>query len=141
MTQKSKTVKVKKSVKTAVKAQKVVKAKTTIKKETVVASLPPVAVTPPVVVPPPVVPKQNEAEVMWNEIRNLPIQMFGLPNQTVGQHCSFYAIDPNQLYLVIRSSATLPSLEAAIAPRFVVELVDKFVLVKRVPQTMFPAKK
>ena len=138
MTQKSKTVKTKKTV----RAQKVVKAKTAVKKEAVAVVAPPVAVVAPPVHPtPPPAPKLTEAEQMWNEIRHLPIQMFGLPNQTVEQHCSFYAIDPNQLYLTIRSSATLPSLETAIAPRFVVELVDRFVVVKRVQQSFLPAKK
>ncbi|HEY5267967.1 MAG TPA: hypothetical protein VII94_02440 [Candidatus Saccharimonadales bacterium] len=126
MTQKSKK---------TVKAQKVVKAKPSPKKEAVTTVVTPVVATTPVA------PVPTIAEQMWSEIRNLPIQMFGLPNQTVEQHCSFYAVDPNQLFLTIRSSATLPSLESAITPRFVVELVDRFIVVKRASQPLFVSKK
>lgn len=83
----------------------------------------------------------SEAEKMWNEIKNLTIQMFGLPEQFVFQHVTFVPVEPNTLYVTVRSSATLPSLEAAIAPAFVVELADKFVIIKRAPKPLIPSKK
>jgi hypothetical protein len=89
----------------------------------------------------PQLPVKTEAEKSWEEIENLPIQMFGLPDQTVRMHCTPVPVEPNNLYLMTRSSATLPSLEAAIAGKFTVELVDKFVIVKRVPAPLFPVKK
>ena len=49
--------------------------------------------------------------------------MFGLPGQIVSQHCSFVHVEPNRLYVLIRFTATLPSLEAAISDKFAVELV------------------
>lgn len=76
-------------------------------------------------------PVKTEAQKIWEAIANCPIQMFGLPNQCVSQHCTVVNVEPSKLYLIIRSSAVLPSLEAAIAPVFEVELVDKFVAVKR----------
>lgn len=100
---------------------------------------PPVA-APPVPVPPPP-PVKSEAEKIWDEIKNRPIQMFGLPDQFVFQHATYIAVEPTSAYVIIRSSATLPSLEAAVAPDFTVELADKFVIIKRVPKPLIPSKK
>lgn len=83
---------------------------------------------------------QTPAQVMWNEIKDLPIQMFGLPGQSVAMHANPVWIEPSKLYLTIRSSATLPSLEESIKGRFNVELVDKFVVVTRVPAPLVPRK-
>lgn len=112
-----------------------------------------VEVSAPITLPP--VPEKTEAEKIWEEIQLLPIEMFALPNQIVAQHCEPlpFAIDPNRLFLTIRSTATLPSLEfslqsftknskmqaAELAKRgqvmqvkeYTVELADKFVIVAR----------
>lgn len=83
---------------------------------------------------------KTEAQKMWDEIKDLPIQMFGLPGQTVAMHANPIWIEPSKLYLTIRSTATLPSLEETIKGRFNVELVDKFVVVTRVPAPLVPRK-
>lgn len=83
---------------------------------------------------------QTEAEKIWDEIRNLPIQMFGLPNQTVAQHAVPFPIEPTKLYLTIRSSATLPSLEVAVGNGFTVEQADRFVVVARKVTLPFQGK-
>ncbi len=99
---------------------------------------PPVPVAPPL---PPVQSTSTEADRIWDEIKNRPIEMFGLPDQFVFQHATFVNVEPSSLYVTIRSSATLPSLEVAIGPNFQVELVDKFVVIKRKPKPLIPAKK
>ena len=104
----------------------------------VVVPPPPAPVPVPVPVP---VPAKTEAEKIWEEIKFRSIQMFGLPGQTVEQHCTFVTVEPSNLYVTIRSSATLPSLEAAVAPDFTVELADKFIIVKRVPKPLVPSKR
>lgn len=86
-------------------------------------------------------PVQTEAQKIWDEIQNLPILMFGLPDQTVAMHCGPIAVEPTKLYLLTRSSATLPSLEASVGKNFTVELADKFVIVARAPKPLFPPKK
>lgn len=101
-------------------------------------------VAPPVVAPPvaaPPTPVKSEAEKIWDEIKNRPIQMFGLPDQFVFQHATYITVEPTSAYVIIRSSATLPSLEAAVAPNFTVELADKFVIIKRIPKPLIPSKK
>lgn len=87
--------------------------------------------------PPPVVPTRSEADKIWDEIRNLPIQMFGLPGQVVAQHAVPFPIEPSKLYLTIRSSATLPSLEVAVGDKFTVEQADRFVIVARRADSLF----
>ena len=101
---------------------------------------------------------KTEAQLIWDEIKDLPIQMFGLPGQTVAQHCNPVWIEPTHLYVTIRASAALPALEtalkehgdnvAAVVKRsggvnnsvFTVELADKFVIVTRAKPSIFPKK-
>lgn len=86
-----------------------------------------------------VLPK-TEAQKIWEEIKDLPIQMFGLPDQTIVMHANPVTVEPSKLYLVIRSSAALPSLEESIKGKFSVELADKFVIVTRTP-SLFGSKR
>ena len=119
--------------KTVTKKVPTKKTKTTTVKPSVVAA--------PVVVPqaPPVQVK-TEAEKIWEEIQHKPIEMFALQNQFIYQHCTPVAVEPSKLYLTIRSTATLPSLEAAIGTGFTVELADKFVIIARVVVLPKPKK-
>ena len=106
--------------------------KTSTKKPAVKPVVPPAPL--PVAAPvAPVRPMLTEADKIWAEIKDKPIEMFGLPDQTVGIHCTPITVEPSKLYVTIRSAATLPSLEAAIAKGFTVELADKFVIVTRKP--------
>ena len=56
--------------------------------------------------------KVTEAESIWAELRNLPIEMFALPNQRVEDHLLRVKGVPGVLYLKPRSAAALPALEA-----------------------------
>ncbi len=147
--------KAKKVTKPAVKkvTKPVVKAPKPVAAPVVVAQAAPA----PVVAPAP--PAKTEAEGIWDEIRYLTIQMFGLPNQIVELHCTPLPVEPSHLYLTIRSSAALPSLEAALAEytdkmelvakktntvnksKFTVELADRFVVIARVKPSIFPPHK
>ena len=89
----------------------------------------------------PVQPKLD-SEKIWDEIKSLPIQMFGLPNQVVSLHCTPVIVEPNNLYLTLRSPAALPSIEVAIGDNYTVELVTGYVVVKRaVKLPIFPPRK
>jgi hypothetical protein len=68
---------------------------------------------------------------IWEEIKDKPIEMFALPEQKVNMHCHPIPIEPSRLFLLISSSAVLPSLETALGKHYVVELMDKFVAVSR----------
>jgi hypothetical protein len=124
-----------------------------------VAAAPVVVVQAPAPVVAPAPPAKTEAEGIWDEIRFLPIQMFGLPNQIVELHCTPLPVEPSHLYLTIRSSAALPSLESALTEytdkmemvakktntinksKFTVELADRFVVIARVKPSIFPPHK
>jgi len=97
----------------------------------------PVAVTK---APTPPAPVKNDADVMWDQIKDLPIEMFALPNQVVAMHCTPVPVDPTKLYLVLRSSAVLPSLEESLKRNFTVEMVDKWAVVTRVRPPLPPKK-
>lgn len=82
--------------------------------------------------------KDTEAGAIWSEIKDKNIEMFALPNQVVSMHAHPVNVEPNKLYLILNSTSVLPSLEAAIGKKYVVELADKFCIVTRavVPPTV-----
>lgn len=107
----------------------------------------------------PAVDTTTEAYAIWTEIKDLPISMFGLPNQTVEQYCKFIAIEPGRCFLTMSSSATLPALETTLQAHYdqvfatlkkkgkvaetklTVEAADKFMIVSRVSLNPYLIKK
>lgn len=79
---------------------------------------------------------QTEAQKMWDEIKNLPIDMFGLPDRVISQHCFFANVEPSKLYLTTTASSALPALETALQGHFTVEAADKFIVVSRAPKPL-----
>ncbi len=71
------------------------------------------------------------AAKIWNEIKDLSIPLFALPNQLISNHCVPKLVNPNVLYVLISSSAVLPALESVISKTFDIELVDKYVVISR----------
>jgi hypothetical protein len=76
----------------------------------------------------------TEAGKIWEEIKNKPIAMFGLPNQIISQYCAPTPVDPSRLYVMLTATAVLPSLEFAVGSGYTVELAGKYVIVARAPQ-------
>ena len=58
--------------------------------------------------------KVNEADVIWEELRSLSIDMFALPDQMVENHLLRVRGVPNELYLRAKSAAALPALEVVL---------------------------
>ena len=77
---------------------------------------------------------KTDADKIWDEIKDLKIEMFALPNQQVHHYCKPVSIDPSKLFLTTTAGSVLPSLEAVISPKYVVEKQDKFLVIS-------PAKK
>lgn len=76
--------------------------------------------------------KQAESDLMWNEIKDLPIDMFSLPNQKVSDHVNKLNIPGDQLLLTLNVSSALPALETAIAKcGLEVEQGQKYTIVRR----------
>lgn len=79
-----------------------------------------------------------ESELIWEEIKDLPIAMFALPNQTIKQHVSKLNVPGNKLLLKLVSTAALPALEDALnnaaavhSKRYEVELAEGYTVVRR----------
>jgi len=62
--------------------------------------------------------EQTVAAKLWEKIKDLPMDIFALPNQTVGNHAKreegMDNIFPNDIYLTLRSAAAYPALEEAL---------------------------
>lgn len=69
------------------------------------------------------------AEKIWSSIKNIHIEMFGLPAQKIDAYCTPIFIDPNKLHLSYKIGALLPALETALASKYNVELADKYIVV------------
>ena len=75
----------------------------------------------------------TESIKIWNEIKNHPIDVFAIPNQIVSDYFKPAVVEPSKLYLTMtKASAAIPALETSLGKSFLVELVNKYVVVSRV---------
>lgn len=74
---------------------------------------------------------QTEAEKIWDEIKDVAVEMFSLSGQTVKNFSKPIAVEPTRLFLLFSSGAFLPALEVAIGKKYHVEQQDKYILVTR----------
>ena len=81
--------------------------------------------------------KQAESDLIWDEIKDLSIDIFSLPNQKVSDHVNKLNIPGNQLFVALNSSAALPALEISVGRRgFEVEQTPKYIIVRRAEQVV-----
>ncbi|HVI40815.1 MAG TPA: hypothetical protein VM577_09155 [Anaerovoracaceae bacterium] len=77
----------------------------------------------------------TESDKIWEEIKNLPIEMFALTNQYVKHHAQRLKVSPNEVYLRLKSGAVVASLEAALARvrgrSYELEVTEGYVIVRR----------
>lgn len=74
---------------------------------------------------------QTEGQKIWEEIKNLPIDMFGLQNKRIYEYCKPVDLMPTACFLIQSFSSVLPMLEAAVGKTYVVEMQAKYIMVKR----------
>jgi hypothetical protein len=54
----------------------------------------------------------RQSDVIWNKIKNLPLEIFALADQEVHMYCKREIIqDPDTVYVLLKSTAVLPALE------------------------------
>jgi hypothetical protein len=62
--------------------------------------------------------EQTVSSKLWDKIKDLPIDIFALPNQTIKDHIKreegMEAVFPNDVYVTLRSAAAYPALEEAL---------------------------
>lgn len=97
--------------------------------------------------------EQTGASKLWDRIKDIPMDIFALPNQTVKDHAKreerMDTVFPNDLYLVLRSAAAYPALEEALGnaqarnmiklakhERFDISQQNKYIVVKVVPKDL-----
>lgn len=82
--------------------------------------------------PAPPVPASTEADQMWSEISNLPINLFALGNRRVHQHVTKLTVPGvPKLFVKLSSQAVLPALEETLGKKFTVEPAEGFVTITR----------
>lgn len=82
--------------------------------------------------------EKSESEQIWDEIKDLPISMFALANQTVKQHVVYVPMRGRDVLLKLVSTAALPALEETLSNKYLtggkkyeVEVADGYTLVRR----------
>ena len=87
----------------------------------------------------------SQADQIWDKIKDQTIEMFALPNQTVAMHCKRVDIAPNEVHLILKSSAALPALEGVLRgvklgenEMFDVSQAAHYTVLKVVPQVPVP---
>ena len=68
------------------------------------------------------------AEKIWFDIKDKPINMFALKNQTPAKYCQPLFIEPNRLYLTFSIGSVLPALETAFG-EYNIEMSGQFIFV------------
>lgn len=63
--------------------------------------------------------EKTPAAQLWDKIKDIPLDIFALPNQTVKNHVkreeSMEAVFPDSVYITLRAAAVLPALEEALS--------------------------
>lgn len=76
-------------------------------------------------------PVKSTADKIWDDIKNVELEMFALPGQILSTYCSQVKVNPDKLYLEPKKNigALLPTLENVLIKKYTVERVDRFIVV------------
>ena len=72
-----------------------------------------------------------ESDKIWEEIKNLNVKMFLLPDQPVSNFCKPKRIEPSRLYVETTVQALLPALETLLNNNFVVDRFENLITIQR----------
>ncbi len=61
------------------------------------------------------VSKKTKADVIWDQIKDLPVEIYALPDQTLKQHVERLQVTEDQVHLRIKSPAIVPALEESLS--------------------------
>lgn len=78
----------------------------------------------------------NESDKIWAEIKELPIDMFALPDQRIKNHAQRMKVTPTEVHLKLKSSSVIASLEAALGRKYELEVTEGYVIVRRIAPSM-----
>jgi len=76
--------------------------------------------------------EKTQSDEIWDEIKNLPLDAYALPNQKVHNHVTRLIGGPNtEVYLRLKSSGIIISLEAILSAKYDVLQNDEYTVVRR----------
>lgn len=78
---------------------------------------------------------ESQADKIWNMVKGLPLDIYGLADQTVEMHVKRVSILPDQVHLILKSGAVLPALEEALS-KVRLSPTDRFELDRQVTYTI-----
>lgn len=73
----------------------------------------------------------SESEKIWNEIKDLPVNIFGLPTKKVSDYATKLDVPAEQLYVKVAVGAALPAIEEAVGNKFEVEMAQQYTVIRR----------
>lgn len=91
-----------------------------------------------------IVPQMNpqlmpsmQHDVLWNKLKNVQINLFGLPNQKICDYCDPILTDPQKLSLKLKpakktATAIVSALSEALKPHYTVDLVEQYYIISEV---------
>ncbi len=59
-------------------------------------------------------PKPDPADELWEKIKDLPLELYSLPDQTLSGNCTRVKVAPNQLHLKLNSGAVISAMTEAL---------------------------
>lgn len=73
--------------------------------------------------------EQTMADKIWAQLKDQPLEMFGLSNQKVSDWCSPQQVEPTKLYVVIKVGAVLQALIDRFGFKFDIEMNNKWAVI------------
>jgi hypothetical protein len=90
------------------------------------------------------IPVETGASKIWNRIKDLPLEIYALPNQSVSDHVTrvpeMDKAFPDDLYVTIKSAAVYPALEETLGrvrlrkEYFDLSQSSKYIVIKIIPK-------
>lgn len=55
--------------------------------------------------------RKSNGELWWEAMRSKPIEVFGLPNQSIDKYCNVYAFTDEEILIKLKAGAVISALE------------------------------
>lgn len=77
--------------------------------------------------------ENTQPELIWQEIKNISLNLYGMPGKTVEEHFQHIIMSPTDLYLKQTSVAPLAASTLAdlLEPKFNVDLSGSYIIIAR----------
>lgn len=81
--------------------------------------------------------KKTEADLIWDKIKDLSVNIYGLKNQTIEKHVFKKNVPGNVLYLKAKSPAIVAHLGEAIGEDYAVDVTESnYITIKKISKVL-----